>query len=141
MDTAITITAALGFLTGAMSIGMWLWPAVSRVRTERDRLQSVVDGLRNGLELMATKLDRSKTECRILTKERDSAVSDCQAMTDKIAKLTDDCVEFQRLAHQAQDGLDMAKDMLSGEMAAHKATKRQLAAAKGQITRLRRNHG
>lgn len=147
-DTAITITAVLGFLAGAMFIGMWLGPALSRVRTERDRLQYVVDSLR----------------------------AESDAMTDKIAQLTAECVEFQRLAHEAQElarmekeradnliqdcvvlgdivradagsvamlaaekkKLEMAEGMIAGEMAAHRTTKRQLAAARGQITKLKR---
>lgn len=116
-DTAITITAIIGFLAGAATIGMWLGPAISRVRTERDRLQSVVDSLR----------------------------AESDAMTDKIAKLTADCVEFQRLAHQAQEKAERWRRNAEGatgdwmdEQAAHHTTKRQLAAARGQITKLRK---
>lgn len=46
--------------------------------------------------------------------------------------------ELATMGHKAQDGLAMAKDLLSGEIAAHRATKRQLSAAKGQITKLKR---
>lgn len=51
------------------------------------------------------------------------------------------CAELATQAHDAQDGLDMAKDLLSGEIEAHRSTKRQLSAAKGQITKLKRRLG
>lgn len=137
-DTTITLTAIIGFAAGAMAVGMWLWPAVSRIRTERDRLQEYVNALRLEDKASAERIDRYRTECRLLTNERDDALSDSDVLTNKVTRLTADCVEFQRLAHEAQDGLDMAKDLLSGEMSAHAATKRQLAAAKGQITKLKR---
>lgn len=123
-EQTLTLTAIIAFASGGMVIAMWLGSRLARVTTDRNRLRAVVDELREQIG-----------------DEREMADRHDEIMADKIATLTSDCLEFQRLAHQAQDGLDMAKDMLAGEIAAHKATKRQLAAAKGQITRLKRRIG
>ena len=123
-ESTVTFAFIIGALCGALVIAMWLGSRLARTVTDRNRLQAVVDGLR---EQLGNEREFS-----------DSACNDAQLMTDKVVALTRDCLEFQRLAHEAQDGLDMAKDMLSGEMAAHATTKRQLAAAKGQITKLKR---
>lgn len=120
-EQTIILTAAIAFSAGSMSVGMWLGARLARVTTDRNRLQAVVDGLREQLG-----------------NERELASQYDDVVEEKVATLTRDCAEFQRLAHQAQDGLDMAKGMLAGEMAAHATTKRQLAAAKGQITKLKR---
>lgn len=104
------MTAIIAFASGGMAVAMWLGSRLARVTTDRNRLQAVVDVLRAGEK----------------------------SLVSKITQLTGECVSFQQAAHNAQDGLDMAKDMLSSEIAAHKATKRQLAAAKGQITKLKR---
>lgn len=109
-EGTVIMTAIIGFASGGMAVGMWLWPAVSRIRTERDRLQSEINLLRNN--------------AKVIIQDRDIEKSISKALTDKVATLTRDCVELQMLAHEAQ--------------AAHATTKRQLAAAKGQITKLKR---
>lgn len=119
-EGTVIMTAIIGFASGGMAVGMWLGSALARVTTDRNRLQAERDWLLNEVNHLR------------------GEVANDELMADKIAQLTSDCLEFQRLAHKAQDGLDMAKDMLAGEIAAHKTTKRQLAAAKGQITKLRR---
>ena len=123
-EQTIILTAAIAFSAGSMSVGMWLGARLARVTTDRNRLQAVVNGLREQIG-----------------DEREMADRHDELMTDKIAQLTSDSMELQRLAHKAQDGLDMAKGMIAGEIAAHKTTKRQLAAAKGQITKLRKAMG
>ena len=130
-ESTVTFAFIIGALCGALVIAMWLGSRLARTVTDRNRLQAVGDGLRQTeRKRIAQILD--------LSKQRDQQRSDADALRDKVATLTADCVEFQKLAHEAQDGLDMAKDMLSGEMAAHATTKRQLAAAKGQITKMKR---
>lgn len=137
-ESTVIITAIIAFSAGAMAIAMWLWPAVSRVRTERDRLQSTLDCVREDADRMARKIERYRVECRLLTQERDDAVSDSQDLTNKVAQLTADCMEFQRLAHEAQDEANRSSIDRQIELHKHNATKRQLSAAKGQITKLKR---
>jgi hypothetical protein len=67
-------------------------------------------------------------------------------------RLRGQCAELATMAHEAQadahaskgveemteQHLQMAESMLAGEIDAHRATRRKLAAAKGQITKLRK---
>ena len=118
----------VGAICGAIVIAMWLGSRLARVTTDRNRLQAVVDRLRKDNASLGEDL-----------KHADEGYDELYtSLTDKVATLTRDCVALQQEAHKAQDGLDMAKDMLSCEIAAHKTTKRQLAAAKGQITKMKR---
>lgn len=54
-----------------------------------------------------------------------------EALQSDNLRLRGQAAELAAMAHKSQDGLDMAKDMLSGEIEAHRSTKRKLSAADG----------
>ena len=73
---------------------------------------------------LGSRLARVTTDRNRLQAVVDGLRAGEKSMVDMVARRTRDCVELQMLAHEAQD--------------AHATTKRQLAAAKGQITKLKR---
>ena len=105
-EVTVIMTALIGFASGGMAVGMWLGSRLARVTTDRNRLQAVVDGLREQLG---------------------SERKDSDMLYRKVADMTLESVELLDAAHKSQ--------------AAHATTKRQLAAAKGQITKLKRRIG
>lgn len=157
-EQTIILTAAIAFSAGSMSVGMWLGARLARVATDRNRLQaerdwllSEVNHLRGevaNVEAMTDKIAQLTADCvelqtlaheahelASMEKERaDNLIQDCVVLGD-IVRADDGSVAM--LAAERKK-LEMAKGMIAGEIAAHATTKRQLAAARGQITKLRK---